>query len=250
MLILGCVAALFIAYAISALMSQKNELYNDGVKSYEAGQYESAIESFAQALDEHQLFSNRKDMNIKLYLADSYLKSARYDEASALYGELADEKFSGSDVDNLKELATALGDFSNGNYGGALDALTSQADTYPELYMYIGTCYAVTKDTDKMFESYEKYVAGFGFNSYVYAMYASYYLDAGDMESSKAYIENGLSCGDTVYRKELLMLQISYYEKSVDYETAYDLAGQLVEEYPDYEQGQKEYTLLSTRVTQ
>lgn len=250
LLILGCVAALFIAYAISALMSQKNELYRDGIKKYDAGSYTAAIESFSQALDEQQLFSKKKDMNIKLYLADSYLKSARYSEAADIYDELSGASFSGADVDDLKELATALSAFSAGNYGGALEALEKQADTYPELYMYIGTCYAVTKDTDKMFESYERYVGQFGFNSYVYAMYASYYLDEGDMESSKAYIENGLSCGDDVYRKELLMLEISYYEKNADYDKAYELAGELVSGYPDYEQGQKEYTFLSTRATQ
>jgi len=29
-----------------------------------------------------------------------------------------------------------------------------------------------------------------------------------------------------------------------------EIAGQLVSEYPDYEKGQKEYTFLSTRVSQ
>lgn len=65
------------------------------------------------------------------------------------------DSFTGSNVKDLKELATALSDFSQGNYGGALDVLLKQAETYPELYMYIGTCYAVTDESDKMFESYE-----------------------------------------------------------------------------------------------
>lgn len=251
LLILGVFAVLLIAYAISSIMSQKSELYNQGVKDYDESSYESAIEAFSQALGEDELFSKKKDVNIKMYLADSYLKSAQYQEAAKLYAELAEEKYSGANVSDLKELATALDDFSNGNYGGALDVLLSQADTYPELYMYIGTCYAVTDDIDNMFASYEKYVAEFGFNSYVYAMYASYNLnkDDPDMESAIAYIQNGLDCGDTVYRKELLMLEISYYEKSVQYDKAYELAEQLVSEYPDYEAGQKEYTFLSTRIS-
>ena len=56
--------------------------------------------------------------------------------------------------------------------------------------------------------------------------------------------------GDKIYRKELLMLEITYYEKNEDYNKAYEIAGQLVSEYPDYEKGQKEYTFLSTRVSQ
>ena len=114
------------------------------------------------------------------------ISSAQYTEAANTYNELIQDSFTGSNVKDLKELATALSDFSQGNYGGALDVLLKQAETYPELYMYIGTCYAVTDESDKMFESYEKYVQTFGFNSYVYAMYGSYYLNNGDMESAIA----------------------------------------------------------------
>ena len=250
LVILACVAVLLISYAISAIVSQKDELYDQGVKYYKSGSYQEAIDSFDNALAENQLFSKKKDQNIKLYLADAYLKSAQYTEAANTYNELIQDSFTGSNVKDLKELATALSDFSQGNYGGALDVLLKQAETYPELYMYIGTCYAVTDESDKMFESYEKYVQTFGFNSYVYAMYGSYYLNNGDMESAIAYITNGLDSGDKIYRKELLMLEITYYEKNEDYNKAYEIAGQLVSEYPDYEKGQKEYTFLSTRVSQ
>ena len=190
LVILACVAVLLISYAISAIVSQKDELYDQGVT-----------------------------------------------EAANTYNDLIQDSFTGSNVKDLKELATALSDFSQGNYGGALDVLLKQAETYPELYMYIGTCYAVTDESDKMFESYEKYVQTFGFNSYVYAMYGSYYLNNGDMESAIAYITNGLDSGDKIYRKELLMLEITYYEKNEDYDKAYEIAGQLVSEYPDYEKG-------------
>ena len=246
------VLGLFLSYAISAIMSDKDELYKKGTEYYDKGLYDAAIESFNQALDEKQLYSKRKDMNIKLYLADSCLKSARYTEAAAIYGELSEASFNsgGTDVSDLKDLAVALSDFSKGNYGGAIDVLKSQAKTYPELNMYIGTCYAVTDDVENMFKCYETYVQAFGFNSYIYAMYGSYYLNKGDMESSIAYIENGLSCNDTVYRKELLLLQVNYYEKKGDYDTAYELSCQLVEEYPDFEKGKNEQTFLSTRVAQ
>ena len=249
-LILACVSVLLISYAISAIISQKDEYFDKGVTYYESGSYQEAIDSFKDALAENQLFSGRKDQNIRLYMADAYLKSAQYAEAAATYKELTDSSFSGSNVNDLKELAEALDDFSNGNYGGALDVLLKEAKTYPELYMYIGTCYAVTDDSEKMFESYEKYVQTFGFNSYVYAMYGSYYLSNGDMESALAYITNGLECDDTVYKKELMMLQVAYYEKNLDYDKAYELASQLTEAYPDYEDGQKEYEFLSTRVSE
>ena len=249
-LLLMCAAVLLISYAISAIVSQKNELYDQGVEYYDAGSYQESIDSFKAALAENQLFSKKKDQNTKLYLADSYLKSAQYAEAADTYKDLVDSSYSGSNAKDLQELASAMDDFSMGNYGGALDVLLKQAEKYPELYMYVGTCYAVTDDSENMFASYEKYVQTFGFNSYVYAMYGSYYMNNGDMESSIAYIMNGLDCNDKVYRKELIMLEITYYEKQEDYDKAYELASQLVSEYPDYEIGQKEYTFLSTRVSE
>ena len=77
LVILACVAVLLISYAISAIVSQKDELYDQGVKYYKSGSYQEAIDSFDNALAENQLFSKKKDQNIKLYLADAYLKSAQ-----------------------------------------------------------------------------------------------------------------------------------------------------------------------------
>ena len=59
-----------------------------------------------------------------------------------------------------------------------------------------------------------------------------------------------VDCGDNVYRKELMMLEITYYEKKEDYDKAYELASQLMADYPDYEKGQREYTFLSTRISE
>jgi tetratricopeptide (TPR) repeat protein len=178
------------------------------------------------------------------------LRSAQYDLAAETYDEIIESgKNVGSNVEDLMKLSKSLNDFANGNYGGALDELLEQAETYPELYMYIGTCYAVTKDEDKMFESYEKYVTAYGFNSYVYAMYSSYYLEQDDLQTAIAYINNGLSCDDTVYRKELLMLEVTYYEKSGDFHEAYEKTVSLLSEYPDYETAQNELKFLETRDT-
>lgn len=101
-MILACVAVLLISYAISAIVSQKDELYDQGVKYYKSGSYQEAIDSFDNALAENQLFSKKKDQNIKLYLADAYLKSAQYTEAANTYNELIQDSFTGSNVKDLE----------------------------------------------------------------------------------------------------------------------------------------------------
>ena len=77
LVILACVAVLLISYAISAIVSQKDELYDQGVKYYKSGSYQEAIDSFDNALTENQLFSKKKDQNIKLYLADARARSTQ-----------------------------------------------------------------------------------------------------------------------------------------------------------------------------
>lgn len=59
-LLLMCAAVLLISYAISAIVSQKNELYDQGVEYYDAGSYQEAIDSFKAALAENQLFPRKK----------------------------------------------------------------------------------------------------------------------------------------------------------------------------------------------
>lgn len=55
----------------------------------------------------------------------------------------------------MKEIAQALADFSDSNYAGALPVLEQYVKDYPELYLYIGTCYASMNDAEHMFENYE-----------------------------------------------------------------------------------------------
>ena len=93
-------------------MSQKDELYDQGVKYYKSGSYQEAIDSFDNALAENQLFSKKKDQNIKLYLADAYLKSAQYTEAANTYNELIQDSFTGSNV----KASEAGGDISGALY--------------------------------------------------------------------------------------------------------------------------------------
>lgn len=82
--LLSCMAVLLIAYAISAIISQKDEYYDKGVTYYESGSYQEAITSFKDALNENQLFSEKKDQNIKLYVAAASAYCALFKYASAI----------------------------------------------------------------------------------------------------------------------------------------------------------------------
>lgn len=245
-----CLVIVFAAVVIlSKIISHKDRYFDEGLAFYQNAEYDKALDWFADALSEKQIFSRNKDKNTRLYMADIYMKTADYDKAVEEYDTIlqqtsADKK----NVGKMKEIAQALADFSDSNYAGALPVLEQYVKDYPELYLYIGTCYASMNDAEHMFENYEKYIDKYGYNSYLYAQYAAYYISIGEMDNAYGYINNGLA-SDNTFQKELRLQEISYYEKIQNYDKAYELAKELYELYPEYQDGVDEYNFLYTRVS-
>ena len=245
-----CLVIVFAAVVIlSKIISHKDRYFDEGLAFYQNAEYNKALDRFADALSEKQIFSRNKDKNTRLYMADIYMKTADYDKAVEEYDTIlqqtsADKK----NVGKMKEIAQALADFSDSNYAGALPVLEQYVKDYPELYLYIGTCYASMNDAEHMFENYEKYIDKYGYNSYLYAQYAAYYISIGEMDNAYGYINNGLA-SDNTFQKELRLQEISYYEKIQNYDKAYELAKELYELYPEYQDGVDEYNFLYTRVS-
>ena len=245
-----CLVIVFAAVVIlSKIISHKDRYFDEGLAFYQNAEYDKALDRFADALSEKQIFSRNKDKNTRLYMADISMKTADYDKAVEEYDTIlqqtsADKK----NVGKMKEIAQALADFSDSNYAGALPVLEQYVKDYPELYLYIGTCYASMNDAEHMFENYEKYIDKYGYNSYLYAQYAAYYISIGEMDNAYGYINNGLA-SDNTFQKELRLQEISYYEKIQNYDKAYELAKELYELYPEYQDGVDEYNFLYTRVS-
>lgn len=245
-----CLVIVFAAVVIlSKIISHKDRYFDEGLAFYQNAEYDKALDRFADALSEKQIFSRNKDKNTRLYMADIYMKTADYDKAVEEYDTIlqqtsADKK----NVGKMKEIAQALADFSDSNYAGTLPVLEQYVKDYPELYLYIGTCYASMNDAEHMFENYEKYIDKYGYNSYLYAQYAAYYISIGEMDNAYGYINNGLA-SDNTFQKELRLQEISYYEKIQNYDKAYELAKELYELYPEYQDGVDEYNFLYTRVS-
>lgn len=248
--LLTCLVIVFAAIVIlSKIISHKDRYFDEGLAYYQNAEYDKALDRFTDALSEKQIFSQNKDKNTRLYMADIYMKTAVYDKAVEEYDAIlqqtsADKK----DVSKMKEIAQALADFSEDNYAGALPVLEQYVKDYPELYLYIGTCYASMNDAEHMFENYEKYIDKYGYNSYLYAQYAAYYISIGELDNAYGYINNGLA-SDNTFQKELRLQEISYYEKIQNYDKAYELAKELYELYPEYQDGVDEYNFLYTRVS-
>lgn len=234
----------------SQILSHKDEYYKQGTEYYNKGDYATALEYFNDALDENQLFSKKTDMNIHMYIADICLQQQRYTDAVDEYKRV--ELYKKADKEQteiLKNMSQALSDFNKGNYAGTVDLFMKAAKAgYTTMYVYAGTCYAETEQYDKMLECYDKYIAEYGYNSYLYTQLAAYYLKTGDLDQAYGYIQTGLT-SDKTYNLNLRLLEIAYYEAMSNYDEAFGLVSDLLTQYPDNEQAQKEYDFLYTRAS-
>ena len=234
----------------SQILSHKDEYYKQGTEYYNKGDYATALEYFNDALDEKQLFSKKTDMNIHMYIADICLQQQRYTDAVDEYKRV--ELYKKADKEQteiLKNMSQALSDFNKGNYAGTVDLFMKAAEAgYTTMYVYAGTCYEETEQYDKMLECYDKYIAEYGYNSYLYTQLAAYYLKTGDLDQAYGYIQTGLT-SDKTYNLNLRLLEIAYYEAMSNYDEAFGLVSDLLTQYPDNEQAQKEYDFLYTRAS-
>ena len=223
-----------------------NKFIHEGYQAVKAIPYDMPIVGFDNNMVNTLMIWDAEPKEV--FSLESFDKG-EYDKAVEEYDTIlqqtsADKK----NVGKMKEIAQALADFSDSNYAGALPVLEQYVKDYPELYLYIGTCYASMNDAEHMFENYEKYIDKYGYNSYLYAQYAAYYISIGEMDNAYGYINNGLA-SDNTFQKELRLQEISYYEKIQNYDKAYELAKELYELYPEYQDGVDEYNFLYTRVS-
>ena len=80
-----------------------------------------------------------------------------------------------------------------------------------------------------------------------YKLICDIYLEQEDYENALAFTEQGIAAGGE--SKQTFMFQkVVIYERSLDYEAAYEAVQEYCELFPEDEAGQREMTFLSTRI--
>ncbi len=246
------VVLLTAAVFIALLKSDKEELRNEGIKEYKAGRYDKAIELFKESLDESQLFSEKMDLDTRMYLGTAQLKLGQYREAEDTFirvhkdndGTLDDNKI--NMFLGIAEAMQGYGDYSPETVIPKFEEAV-KAGNYSAL-LYLASCYYETEQYDEMIQAYMDYIEHVGLNTYVAYQLSSYYLRTGDYEAALLYVNDGLAASDDLYTGELQYNQAVYYEKQHDYKKAYELINDLYKSYPENEEYRAEYDYLYTRV--
>lgn len=235
------------------LFTPKKAYRNKGVESFNAGAYEEAIEHFDKALGYNQWFSDKLNVDICYYKADTYLRLEMYQEAYNTYqyiiDEYSDSYYNEEDVLYLMNITQALMKFSNGEYYGSHTTFVEAVDKgYTELAVYAAICYEHLDDYDKMKEYFDIYSREVGMDAYLCYKFAQYYIEQEDYNTAVAYVGQGLAQDDKTYEKQLRYTQIVCYEKLGQFSEAFALAKEYMELYPDDDKGEDLYAYLDTRV--
>ena len=241
---------IILAYILFNIVSDKKKNRDKGIKAFNKGDYEEAIDYFSKSIEAKQWFSTAMDMDTYFYLGDTYMRIGDYENAKQTYHLI--QAF-GSEKDKEKaqpylHISDAMDEVDAGNYDMAVEKLKVEVDNGDtDAALYLGSCYYMMGENKKMLESYELYLKDNPLDSYLAYQISTYYLDNDNLELAKAYIDSGLNA-DTAYADRLRFNNVIYAEKQHDFDTAFQLISELKDQFPDVEEYQREYDFLYTRV--
>lgn len=252
-IIFAVIIVFMVIYGALHVFTKKKAFRNDGLKYYEKGEYEAAIESFNKALSINQWFSESVDVDIEMYKADSYIKLSDFAAAGRVYSSIKSkypEKYYDADeIDFLIELTGALDKYKYGDYTTTVACFNRAVEAgYTEMSIYVANCYEQNGDYEKMKSNLDIYTGSFGYTPDICYKYAAYYIVMNDYSSALICIEQGLSYGENAYTQEFLYAQILCYANTDNYEKAFELASSYKDTYPDDTKGADIYAWLDTRV--
>lgn len=248
-----CFIVIFAFIGGKHVFTDKKKLREQGISLYNNANYVEALVKFQKALGEDQWFSDEVNVDIEMYMADSYMRLEDFAMANQIYVNITKNYEKGDyDEDRIAfmiQLTQALADYATGDYVTPLDTLIMAVNRgYEEMALYVAICYENLCDFENMKAYYDIYSQSYGMNAYLSYKYAGYSIGKNDYSTALSYVEQGLAFNDVDYTKELKYLQVVCYEELGQYEYAFNLSTAYMTAYPDDEKGRELYSYLDTRV--
>lgn len=251
--IFSIIVILGAAYVIIHCISNKENLRDAGIAAFNEGNYAEAISDFDASLSETQWFSAKMDDDTRLYLAASYMRSDKYDDALTIYKELEEKKTSVIDKESLKtyiSLANALSACKEQNinetYIGYLQKEYDRGNT--SMALFLGACYQMQGKYEEMETYYNAYKEKYGINTYIAYQLSTYYLNEEKLDLASSMVSQGLNASDDLYMDKVLYNDVIISEKNHDYENALSKITSLKDKYPNDEVYKREYDFLYSRI--
>ena len=210
-LIVFLLVALAAGYFQWNAYGQKTELREEALLYFKEEDYSKTIKYLQQALDKKSLFSEKIDHDMKCYMAESYYQLGLYEEAEEIY-----------------------------------DQLLKSSQKEKKYYLLKGRCFQAEEKYDEAVKTFE---AGYEKTqeSEFLKRICDLYMEQGEYDQALVYAEKGIQAGGES-KKELMYQKVIIYEKSQDYQAAYDAVSEYCELFPEYKNAEKEMVFLSTRI--
>ena len=210
-LIVFLLVALAAGYFQWNAYGQKTELREEALLYFKEEDYSKTIKYLQQALDKKSLFSEKIDHDMKCYMAESYYQLGQYEEAEEIY-----------------------------------DQLLKSSRKEKKYYLLKGRCLQAEEKYDEAVKTFE---AGYEKTqeSEFLKRICDLYMEQGDYDQALVYAEKGIQAGGES-KKELMYQKVIIYEKSQDYQAAYDAVSEYCELFPEDKNAEKEMVFLSTRI--
>ena len=210
-LIVFLLVALAAGYFQWNAYGQKTELREEALLYFKEEDYSKTIKYLQQALDKKSLFSEKIDHDMKCYMAESYYQLGLYEEAEEIY-----------------------------------DQLLKSSQKEKKYYLLKGRCFQAEEKYDEAVKTFE---AGYEKTkeSEFLKRICDLYMEQGEYDQALVYAEKGIQAGGES-KKELMYQKVIIYEKSQDYQAAYDAVSEYCELFPEDKNAEKEMVFLSTRI--
>lgn len=206
-----CLVILVAGYFQWNTFQKKTELREEALLYFKEEDYSKTIKYLKQALDKKSVFADKLDQDMRCYIAESYYQLEEFDKAEEIY-----------------------------------DHLLQSSEKETKYYLLQGRCYQAEEDYEKAVKLYETAYEKTE-NSEFLKRICDLYLEQEDYEKALIYADKGIQAGGES-KKELMFQKVIIYEKSEDYEAAYDAVNRYCELFPDDKNAEKEKVFLSTRI--
>ena len=225
-------------YAAMAQLKPKDAevQYAHGVTLLELGQYEESREAFDKAVS---LEPADYDRIIDIYKA--YYQFG-YGDIGLEYVEDAMKDQAGmSDYDRGRML------YHVGRYNEAVSALEkTDKKSFADASLYLGMSYEAMGDYNYAASVYNNGMEN-STNPALYNQLGLCQMKRGAYAEALDAFQRGLECEDTSLQQQLRFNEAVAYEYLADFETARELLGAYLKDYPNDTEAQREYQFLETR---
>lgn len=250
----AAILGLAVILAMSAGCGKKENKYSyrtAGIEALNAGNYDTAIEAFDQAVNSSRGLVGKFDVDVLKYRAEAEYLSGDYQSAVNTYDILIQVDGERAEYLNMRAVSKAGAGDSNGavedyKRSASLDP-EKQAPGRTKALLAAGAAMEKTGTASEAMTLYEAALKEGEQSAELFNRMGLCRMAEKDWDGAIEYFKKGLTVEDSSKVPELLFNQAVAQEYKGDFKTALDLMQQYVTAHGSDEEAEREITFLKTR---